>query len=238
MTPDGGGGAGRRARGTILVVEDEPIIAETLEAYLRREGYRTERAGDGRRALELFRAVSPDLVLLDLMLPEVDGWEVLRAIRAERPTPVIVVSARSDEVDRLVGLELGADDYVVKPYSFREVTARVRAVLRRSSAPKSDVARLAVGPLVVEVDNVRALVQERPLGLTATEFRLLATLAEAPGRVFSRPELIERCMPESDAVDRTVDSHMRNLRRKLADAGAEKLVETVRGMGYRLAAAT
>src|SRR5690606_23884484 len=119
--------------GTVLVVEDEPLIAETLEAYLRRDGFRTERAGDGRRALELFRAVAPDLVLLDLMLPEVDGWEVLRAIRAERPTPVIVITARSDEVDRLVGLELGADDYVVKPFSFREVVARVRAVLRRTA---------------------------------------------------------------------------------------------------------
>lgn len=222
--------------GTVLVVEDEPLIAETLEAYLRRDGFHTERAGDGRRALDLFRAAAPDLVLLDLMLPEVDGWEVLRAIRAERPTPVIVITARSDEVDRLVGLELGADDYVVKPFSFREVVARVRAVLRRTAAPKTAPQRLQVGRLTIEPEMVRAAIGASALPLTATEFRLLAALAETPGRVFARSELIERCMPDSDAIERTVDSHLRNVRRKLGQAGAGEMLETVRGIGYRLVA--
>lgn len=218
----------------ILVVEDEPQIAETLEAYLRAAGFRTERAADGPRALELVRSADPDLILLDIMLPGLDGLEVLKAVRRERRTPVILVTARTEEVDRLIGLELGADDYVVKPYSFREVVARVKAVLRRSRADDAGDGVRRVGGLVVEEDKVRASYGGRELPLTVTEFRLLAALAAAPGRVFSRGELLDRSMPESDALERTVDSHMRNLRRKLVDAGAGELLETVRSIGYRL----
>jgi two-component system, OmpR family, response regulator AdeR len=218
----------------ILVVEDDRDIAESLELFLRRDGHQTERAHDGRRALELVHAARPDLVLLDLGLPIVDGIEVLRAIRATSDLPVIVVTARAEEVDELVGFGLGADDYVTKPFSSRALLARVRAVLRRSDrrAAATDVTRL--GTLVVDRDRLEARVDDAHVPLTATEFGLLAALAEAPGRVLSREGLIERAMPESDALERTVDGHLKNLRRKLAERGVQHLLETVRGVGYRL----
>lgn len=221
--------------GLVLIVEDEPQIAQTLEAYLRRDGFRTERAPDGVQALSFFRAARPDLVLLDLMLPRMDGFEVLRLIRQEAATPVIVITARTEEVDRLLGLGLGADDYVVKPFSFREVVARVKAVLRRAHGANGPSARpLRVGALSIDPERVTATLEERPLSLTPTEFRLLTRLANAPGRVFSRLELLEAALPESEAVERTVDSHLKNLRRKLAEAGGAGLLQTVRGVGYRL----
>jgi len=218
----------------ILVVEDDRDIAESLELFLRRDGYQTERAHDGRRALELVHAARPDLVLLDLGLPIVDGVEVLRAIRTTSDVPVIVVTARADEVDELVGFGLGADDYVTKPFSSRALLARVRAVLRRSRriAAATDVTRL--GALVVDRDRLEACVDDALVPLTATEFGLLAALAETPGRVLSRDALIERAMPESDALERTVDGHLHHLRRKLAEHGVDRLLETVRGVGYRL----
>ncbi|HRN18000.1 MAG: response regulator transcription factor [Trueperaceae bacterium] len=219
----------------VLVVEDEVGISRTLDAYLRRDGFDTEVAATGTRAVSLFRAAQPDLVLLDVMLPELDGFEVLKIIRRESDVPVIMLTARSEEVDRLVGLGLGADDYIVKPFSFREVMARVKAVLRRSQpAPERSSRPLTVGRLVVDREGGTALFDGGYLPLTATEFRLLATLASAPGRVFSRAELIERALPESDILERTLDSHVKNLRRKLGAAGAPKLLTTVRGMGFRL----
>jgi len=219
----------------VLVVEDEVGISRTLDAYLRRDGFDTEVAATGTRALSLFRAAQPDLVLLDVMLPELDGFEVLKMIRRESDVPVIMLTARSEEVDRLVGLGLGADDYVVKPFSFREVMARVKAVLRRSQpTPERSSRPLTVGRLVVDREGGTALFDGSYLPLTATEFRLLATLASAAGRVFTRAELIERALPESDILERTLDSHVKNLRRKLGAAGAPKLLTTVRGMGFRL----
>ncbi|MDT3682982.1 MAG: response regulator transcription factor [Truepera sp.] len=219
----------------VLVVEDEVGISRTLDAYLRRDGFDTEVAATGTRAVSLFRAAQPDLVLLDVMLPELDGFEVLKIIRRESDVPVIMLTARSEEVDRLVGLGLGADDYIVKPFSFREVMARVKAVLRRSQpAPERSSRPLTVGRLVVDREGGTALFDGGYLPLTATEFRLLATLASAPGRVFSRAELIERALPDSDILERTLDSHVKNLRRKLGAAGAPKLLTTVRGMGFRL----
>jgi len=218
----------------ILIVEDDRDIADSLDAFLRRDGYQTERAHDGRRAIASFHAVRPDLVLLDLGLPVVDGVEVLRAIRTTSDAPVIVVTARADEVDELVGFGLGADDYVTKPFSSRALLARVRAVLRRSRriAAATDVTRL--GALVVDRDRLEACVDDALVPLTATEFGLLAALAETPGRVLSRDALIERAMPESDALERTVDGHLHHLRRKLAEHGVDRLLETVRGVGYRL----
>ncbi|RIH92591.1 Transcriptional regulatory protein BaeR [Meiothermus granaticius NBRC 107808] len=218
----------------VLVVEDEPKLAETLELYLRHEGYRTERAGDGRRALELYRALKPDLVLLDLMLPELDGLEVLRRIRSEGNTPVILVTARAEDLDKLLGLELGADDYVTKPFSPREVVARVKAVLRRSGGGESARAILRCGPLEVDPEEVMVRVQGARLDLTLAEFRLLEAMASAPRRAFTREELLAVALPESDALGRTIDVHMKNLRRKLEEAGAPGLLETVRGVGYRL----
>jgi two-component system response regulator AdeR len=219
---------------TVLIVEDEAGISRTLDAYLRREGYATEIAADGNVALTLYRAARPDIVLLDVMLPGMDGFEVLRRIRQDGSTPVILLTAKGDEVDRLVGLELGADDYVVKPFSFREVVARVKAVLRRANGQPEPSTALVVGQLRVEPEHGRAQYAGTDLALTATEFRLLAALAAAPGRLYSRSDLIERALPESDILERTLDSHLKNLRRKLAEAGASNLIVTVRGMGFRL----
>ena len=218
----------------VLVVEDEPEIAEILEGYLRRDGYRTERAADGKAALGLYRAARPDLVLLDIQLPELDGLEVLRRIRSDGNTPVILVTARSEDLDKLLGLELGADDYVTKPFSPREVVARVKAVLRRANPSEGAATVLRAGPLEVDTERVVARIEGTRLDLTPTEFRLLETLARTPGRAFSRQELLEAALPESDALERVVDVHLKNLRKKLEAAGANGLLETVRGVGYRL----
>ncbi|MDX2005207.1 MAG: response regulator transcription factor [Meiothermus sp.] len=223
-----------RSAPAVLVVEDEPSLADTLELYLRHDGYRTERAKDGRRALELFRALKPDLVLLDIMLPEVDGLEILRRIRAEGNTPVILVTARAEDLDKLLGLELGADDYVTKPFSPREVVARVKAVLRRTSQADAPPAVLRVGPLEVDTEEVVARVGRDRLDLTLAEFKIIEALARAPRRAFSRDELLAAALPDSEALERVVDVHMKNLRKKLDAAGAGELLETVRGVGYRL----
>lgn len=226
----------------ILVVEDEPGIASILTAYLERDGLRARQSGDGLEALGLFRQFRPDLVLLDIHLPGMDGLDLLRAIREEGQTPVIMVTAVADDVDKLLGLRLGADDYVVKPFSPPEVVARVRAVLRRTRGATAAPARAAlpirVGSIEVDQEAHAAFVhgsdgQTAALPLTLTEFRLLACLAAQPRRCFSRSHLIEHCLPESDALDRVIDSHLSKLRRKLQQAGQGDLIETVRGIGYR-----
>jgi two-component system, OmpR family, response regulator AdeR len=224
----------------ILVVEDELELAEIVEAYLRREGYQTERAADGKRALELYRAVNPDLVLLDITMPKLNGLEVLKTIRQDgqlmslsNQTPVIMLTARAEDEDKLLGLELGCDDYIVKPFNPREVVARVKAVLRRSGQ-KLESAMLRVGNLEIHKEHIQVFISGEVLELTPTEFRLLLCLAEAPGRVFNRLELLEVALPESDALERVVDAHLKNLRKKLGDAGAGDLIETVFGMGYKL----
>jgi two-component system response regulator AdeR len=222
------------AMAVVLVVEDELEIAEVLEGYLRRDGFHTERAMDGTRAVAMHRAVRPDLVLLDVALPGIDGFEVLRRIRQEGKTPVIMVTARTEDLDKLVGLELGADDYVTKPFSPREVVARVKAVLRRSSNGPDPDAPLRVGALEVDPSRVTAQIDGRRLDLTPTEFRLVECLARSGGRVKTRAELLEAALPESDALERVVDAHLKNLRRKLEAAGQPQLLETVRGVGYRL----
>ena len=238
MTAPLRGVTGQDAPGTlepmslVLIVEDEADIADALEAYLRREGFRTERAADGERALELHRATRPDLVLLDVMLPKRDGLDVLRQLRAGGNTPVIMLTARSDDIDKLLGLEMGADDYVTKPFSVREVVARVKAVLRRVR-PEADAGVLRSGSLELDAGGMIARVGAGRLDLTPTEFRLLETLMRAPGRVFNRSELLEKALPQSDALERVVDAHMKNLRRKLDDARVGHVLETVRGVGYR-----
>ncbi|MDR6220302.1 response regulator transcription factor [Deinococcus soli (ex Cha et al. 2016)] len=222
----------------ILIVEDEPQLAEVLEAYARQEGYRTERAADGLAALSAYRAASPDLILLDVMLPGRSGLDVLKTVRAESGTPVILVTARAEETDQIVGLELGADDYVVKPFRPREVMARVKAVLRRATALLDDAERpLRVGPLEVDRRAVVARVHGEALSLTPAEFRLLSQLAEAPGRAYTREELLAAALPDSDALERVVDAHLASVRRKLDAARAGGLLHTVRGVGYRLEAA-
>lgn len=217
----------------VLVVEDEPNLSEVLEAYLRRDGFRAERAADGESALRLFHEAKPDLILLDVMLPKLDGFEVLRRVREAGDTPVIMVTAQVEDVDRLVGFRMGADDYVIKPFNPPEVVERVKAVLRRARA--ADAERpLEVAGLEVDPRGMEVTVAGRPLELTLSEYRLLEHLARHPGRVFSRAELLEACLPDSDALDRVVDAHLGSVRRKLAAAGLKDVLDTVRGAGYRL----
>ena len=216
---------------TILIVEDETRLAEILGEYLKREGFRTERAKDGQRALELWRAARPDLILLDLMLPLLDGLEVARRVRAESEVPIIMLTARDEEVDKLVGLGLGADDYVVKPYSPREVVARVKAVLRRTNGP-TQAGPVSVGALEVDLSTYLTRCHGDEIALTPSEVRLLAHLAKEPGVVRARTELLAVTGDDAFADPRSVDAHVKNLRRKLGRCGEQ--LETVRGVGYRL----
>lgn len=221
----------------ILIIEDEPEIAEILDRYLSREGFRVISAGDGATGLAHHQRLRPDLVLLDIKLPGQDGYDVLAALRRRGDTPVIMVTALAEDLDKLQALRIGADDYVVKPFNPLEVVARAKAVLRRTLG-RTDGQVLRAGPLQVDPQAHRAAV-EGPAGtvvldLTPTEFRLLAHMAAAPGRAFERSELVDACLPEGEALDRTVDSHISNLRRKLAAAGADGLLAGVRGVGYRL----
>jgi two-component system response regulator AdeR len=226
----------------VLYVEDEPSISDILVAYLQRDGMRPLHAGDGLEALDLFRRCRPDIVVLDIRLPGMDGVDLLKTIRNESDTPVIMVSALADDLDKMLSLRLGADDYVVKPYNPAEVVARVRAILRRTSGQSaaSAGAPLRVGRLEIDKQAYVARVldedhdEARSLPLTLTEYRLLAHLATQPRRCFSRGELIEACLPESDALDRVIDSHLSKLRRKLFEGGCGNLIETVRGIGYQL----
>ncbi|WP_337868178.1 response regulator transcription factor [Meiothermus sp.] len=215
----------------VLIVEDEPRIADVLERYLRAEGFRTERAASGKRALELWRAAQPDLILMDLMIPEMDGLEVSKRIRRESEVPILMVTARAEDVDRLLGLELGADDYIVKPFNPREVVARVRAVLRRSKGQIKPPQHYQVGGLELNLEAFQARCQGETLALTATQFRLLAVLAAHPNKVFTRLELMD-ALGDSVADERTINVHIKNLRERLGSCGEQ--LETVRGVGYRL----
>ncbi len=224
----------RRMAKRILIVEDEDAIAESVEFALERDGFATVRAPTLARArTELPTA---DLVVLDLMLPDGSGFELLAESRRGRRIPVIILSSRDDELDRVSGLEMGADDYVTKPFSPREVVARVRAVLRRTESPPDAAVVLAASEVEVDRATRRAVANGHELELTRTEFELLASLLETEGRVLTRAVLIERIFGDGYVVtDRTIDTHVKTLRKKLADAGVDpNLVETVRGVGYRL----
>ena len=214
----------------VLIVEDEPKIAALLRDYFVASSYRVTLLETGDRAIETIRETSPDVVLLDLMLPVVDGLSICRGVRAFSNVPILIVTARVEEIDRLLGLELGADDYICKPFSPREVVARVRAVLRRAIVAPAAPAP----PIELDADRFEARVRGRALILTPVEFRLLHKLADQPGRVFSRAQLIEALYVDHRVVsDRTVDSHVKNLRRKLVDAGVDPIA-SVYGVGYRL----
>ena len=215
----------------ILVVEDEDTIAEPLAEGLRREGFEVDRVATGEEALA---APPADVVLLDLRLPDIDGYEVCRRLRAHSDVPIIMVTARGEEVDRVVGLEIGADDYVVKPFGLRELIARIRAVTRRVGG-RSDDARLHVGALEIDVRARRVALAGQPIELTAKEFDILAVLAEEPGSVVTRQTLLERVWQTTwYGPTKTIDVHVASLRRKLGDPG---WIETVRGIGFRLRAA-
>jgi two-component system response regulator RegX3 len=223
----------------ILIAEDEPAILDALAYTLRGEGYEVETAEDGESALERARTRDYDLMILDLMLPRLSGTEVLRRIREESPLPVIVLTAKSTETDRVLGLEIGADDYVTKPFSMAEVVSRVRALLRRRELDLSGPSkRLRVGSLELDVYTHRVLVDGQPRELTRSEFRLLALLASQPERVFSRRELMEHLWDSTYVGDqRACDIHVSNLRRKLErDPALPERIVTVRGVGYKLVA--
>jgi DNA-binding response OmpR family regulator len=221
---------------TILVVEDESAISSLVRDYLEHAGFGVLTASDGAAALATFRARRPDAVVLDLGLPRVDGLDVLRAIRRDSAVPIVIVTARGDETDRVTGLELGADDYVVKPFSPRELVARVRAVLRRVDAPPPADARIVAGDLALDLVRRRVTAAGRVVALTATEFELLATLAREPGRVWTRSQLLDAVHGFSlETYERAIDGHIRNLRRKLEPGpGTPRYVRTVHGVGYAL----
>jgi two-component system response regulator AdeR len=224
-----------RAAPLVLIVEDEAQIADILEQYLRRHGFRTECVADGRSALTVHRVARPNLVLLDIQLPGVDGMEVLRRIRAEATTPVIMLTARAEDLDKLEALSTGADDYIVKPFSPLEMVARVKAVLRRATMNNgAPTGPIRLGALEVDPQAMVAKVGRKRLNLTPAEYQILEYLARHPNRTFTRSEIIEAVIPDSDALERIVDAHIGNLRRKFTAAGAPELIETVRGSGYRL----
>jgi two-component system alkaline phosphatase synthesis response regulator PhoP len=222
---------------TVLVVDDEPKIVEVVGDYLRSAGFSVATAADGESAVTSARARPPDVVVLDLGLPGRDGLDVARELRRASQVPIIMLTARGEETDRVVGLELGADDYLVKPFSPRELLARVRAVLRRTEGAQAERERFMVGDVVVDTARRRVTVRDRVIDLTATEFDLLAELAGQPGRVFTRGQLlgtIHGVVVES--YERTVDAHIKNIRRKLEpDAHRPRYLLTVHGVGYRFA---
>jgi DNA-binding response OmpR family regulator len=220
---------------TVLVVDDEAIVREVVVGYLEREGFRTLEAADGHRARELLERDPPDLVVLDLMLPGVDGLELCRWIRARSTLPVIMLTARGEEADRIVGLELGADDYITKPFSPRELAARVRTVLRRSAPPVVGEARLSFDSLELDASTREVTKAGEPLRLTAREFDLLWFLASHPRHVFSRSQLMDRVWGYEAALDTgTVTVHVRRLREKIEDDPSRpRFLETVWGVGYR-----
>lgn len=224
----------------ILIVDDDRQIVRLIQSYLEQNGFQTLSAYDGTTALQLVRSVRPDLLVLDLMLPDTDGWEIVRTLRSDGATarlPVIMLTARVDDADKIVGLELGADDYITKPFNPREVVARVRAVLRRAGGSESSASpRLRIGKLELDVDRHRVTMAGRELELTPTEFDLLRLLMSQPGHAFTRLELIEQGLGYSYAgMERTVDSHIKNLRKKIEqDPVQPEYIETVYGVGYRL----
>jgi len=222
----------------ILVVDDDREIVRLTRAYLEQSGYQVLVAYDGETALHILRRESPDLVILDLMLPDRNGLDVTRTVRRDASLaamPIIMLTARVDDHDKIVGLELGADDYVTKPFNPSELMARIRAVLRRAQGESTPPKVIRAGDLVIDADSYRVEVQDQPMHLTPTEFGLLRALAENPGHTLTRLELIEKGLGYSyEGLERTVDSHIKNLRRKLEEGRAVDLIETVFGVGYRL----
>ncbi|WP_339352223.1 efflux system response regulator transcription factor AdeR [Acinetobacter beijerinckii] len=223
----------------ILVVEDEYDIGDIIEQYLKREGMRVIRAMNGKQAIEIHAAQSIDLILLDIKLPELNGWEVLSKIRQKAQTPVIMLTALDQDIDKVMALRIGADDFVVKPFNPNEVVARVQAVLRRAQQNSQALNKnLAYKNIEINTDlhSVYVYQQDRKimLNLTLTEYKILLLMIDQPHKVFSRGELMHYCLPDSDALERTVDSHVSKLRKKLEEQGLQDFFINVRGVGYRL----
>jgi len=220
---------------TILVVDDQSSVRQLLQEYLTEQGFRVVTAPDGQNAIYMARHEQPDLILLDVMMPKMDGYQFLRQFRLERRTPIIIITAREEETDAVLGLDLGADDVVTKPFRMRELVARIRAVLRRAEGGGERFELLRVGDVVLDERTHSVAVQERPVSLTPLEFDLLALLMRSPGRVFTRNELVDLLSGSSFAgVDSTLNVHIRNLRLKLeADPGNPQYIQTIFGIGYR-----
>lgn len=220
--------------GTVLVVDDERQIAEIVRDYLRHAGYTVRTAATGAAAFAAMRADPPDLIVLDLRLPDLDGVEIARRIRSQSAVPIVMLTARADESDRLLGLDAGADDYVVKPFSPRELVARVRAVLRRTGRPGGT---MRLGDLVLDQARKSVRRDGESIELTATEFRLLAVLVAHPGRIFTRAQLLDAIRgDDAEAFDRAIDAHVKNIRRKIErDPRRPRYLQTVYGMGYKAA---
>ncbi len=221
----------------ILIVDDEPKIIEVLKLYLEREEFQVSSAANGKQAIERAASYKPDLIILDLNLPDMDGLEVCRNIRKQSNVPIIMLTGRGEEVDKIVGLEIGADDYVTKPFSGREIVARVRAVLRRQSQGSGTSETKTIGNLVIDSSRYEVSCQGGGLDLTTAEFKLLATLSQTPGRVLSRMQLLDAVQGIAyEGYDRTIDTHVKNLRQKMESSpkpcGCH--IETVRGVGYKL----
>lgn len=221
----------------VLVVEDDPRISDVLEYALKAEGYEVQTAQRGREATDIARRSAPSLIVLDVGLPDIDGFEVCRIVRTFSDVPVIFLTSRSDEIDRVVGLEIGGDDYVVKPFSPRELLARIKAIRRRNDRPGAPPPldrsenQLCYGPLTIDADRFRVECQRQEIILTAQEFKLLELLVKHPGRVFTRAQLLNRAWGDGGLVtDRTIDVHVKSLRKKF---GKFEFIETVRGIGYR-----
>ena len=225
-------------KGRILVADDEPKVLSIVRSYLQKDGYQVFEATDGKRALEVFRREKPDLMILDIMMPEMDGLDVLREVRRTSRVPVIMLTARVEESDKLIGLELGADDYVVKPFSPRELTARVKAVLRRAEKPAEEGGKpICIGEMTIDPERFEVTCHGKAVSLTATEFRIVLALAQSAGRVLSRQQLLERAMDMAyEGYDRTIDAHIKNIRHKLSAANGGKgcNIATVQGVGYKL----
>jgi two-component system alkaline phosphatase synthesis response regulator PhoP len=219
----------------ILVVEDELKIARLVRDYLHQAGFAVIEAGDGASALSLARSEKPDMVVLDLGLPEMDGLDVTRRLRQTSSVPIIMLTARSEESDRIVGLELGADDYIVKPFSPKELVARIRAVLRRADATLGGGELIRAGAVTIDLPKMRVTVGDDEVELTATEFELLVTLARHPGRIYTRAQLLDALHGISfESYERSVDAHIKNIRRKIEpDPRRPQLVLTVYGVGYK-----
>jgi len=220
---------------TILVVDDKATVRTLLREYLSAEGFRVVTAGDGREALVVARYEKPDLILLDIMMPEMSGYEFIRQYRKEADTPIILLTAKVDETEKVLGLELGADDYITKPFGMRELVARIRAVLRRIEKPPQQPQILRAADLVLDRAAHAVSVGGKPVNLTPSEFEILATLMASPGRVFSRLQLLEQLQGGAfEGAERTIDVHIRNLRSKIErDARRPDYIETVFGVGYR-----
>jgi DNA-binding response OmpR family regulator len=222
---------------TILVVDDEAKILQLARDYLEHAGFTVLTARDGTAALAIARSAKPNLIVLDLGLPDLDGLDVARALRKESNVPIIMLTARGEESDKLVGLELGADDYLTKPFSPKELVARIRAVLRRAEATPTDEMLICVGEVTLDVPRMRVTLGQRPIELTPTEFELLAALARQPGRIFTRAQLLDAVHGVAfESYERAIDAHIKNIRRKLEpDPREPRYVLTVYGVGYKFA---